>query len=161
MAKEFGVAESYQAARIHGVVVAIIAIGQAPNLNTLVTIEQLPWRIYPPHFGLFFEQPIIVLPTTRPFVVTALVGFPTDRDELTIIDANGRHVVKIGSVLEFRAAKQDVNAEKAFIAYKQLGFPNCMIAPEDAMVPMIFARAFGPDTYAACEAWIAQNCGKI
>jgi len=24
---------------------------------------------------------------------------------------------------------------------------------------MIFARAYGPDTYAKCEAWIAQNCG--
>ena len=61
-------------------------------------------------------------------MVTALVGFPTERDELTIIDANGQHVVKIGGVLEFRAGKEDVNAEKAFIAYKQIGFPNCMIA---------------------------------
>ena len=160
MTKEFGVARTYEAARIHGAAVVIIAAGEAPYLNTRVTLEQLPWRIYPPHFGLFFETPEIALPAIRPFVVWAVVGFPADIDELTIIDANGRHVVKIAGAIQFRSAKEDVNADKAFLAYRQIGFPNCMIAPFDAMVPMIFTRAFGPASYAECEAWIAQNCGK-
>jgi hypothetical protein len=160
MTKEFGVAHTYEAARIHGAAVVIVAVGEAPYLNTRVTLEQLPWRIYPPHFGLFFETPPFGLPATRPFVVSAVVGYPADIDELTIIDANGRHLVKIVSVIQFRAAKVDVNAEKEFLAYKQIGFANCMIAPVDAVVPMIFRRAFGPASYADCEAWIAQNCGK-
>jgi len=160
MTKEFGIAQTYHVARLTNAAVIIVAIGEAPNFNTRVTIEQLPWRIYPPHFGLFFETPEIALPATRPFVVWAVAGFPADIDELTIVDANGRHVVKIASAIRFQAADKDVNAEKAFLAYKQIGLPNCMIAPFDAMVPMIFTRAFGPATYADCEAWIAQNCGK-
>jgi hypothetical protein len=160
MTKEFGLAHEYKAARVHGVAVAIVATGEAPYFNTRVTLEQLPWKSYPPHFALFFEQPTIGLPATRPFAISAIVGYPADLNELTIIDAAGRHVVKIEGGLSFRSAKEDVNAEKAFLAYRQIGFANCMIAPVDAAVPMIFARAFGPDTYANCEAWITQNCGK-
>ena len=159
MLKEFGIAHTYQAARIAGVAVAIAATGEAPNFNTRVTLEQLPWKIYPPHFGLFFEHPQITLPATRPFVVSTLVGYPTDIDDLTVIDANGRHIVKIQASMMLGAPRERINEEPAFLAYKQIGFPNCMIAPVDAVVPMIFARAYGPDTYAKCEAWIAQNCG--
>lgn len=160
MLKQFGVAHTYEAVRIHSVAVAVVAIGETANLNTRVMLEQLPWKIYPPHFGLFFEHPQIALPATRPFVVSSLFAYPADVGELTFIDANGRHVVKIGETVALSAAERRVNEEGAFLAYKQIGFPNCMIAPVDAVVPMIFARAYGPDTYTNCEAWIAQNCGK-
>ncbi len=161
MAKEYGVAQIYRAARAPGFpLVVICAAGETPNLNTRVTIEQLPWRIFPPHFGLFFETPPIFLPATRPFAVWHAAGYPVGVDEVMIIDANGRHVVKIEPTLAPSPEGRDVNAGEQFLAYKQIGFPNCMIAPVDAMVPMIFARAFGPASYADCEAWIAQNCGK-
>lgn len=93
-------------------------------------------------------------------MVWTVAGFPAGLTELTIVDANGRHVVQIAKAIELRSATEQVNAEKAFLAHKQIGFPNCMIAPFDAMVSMIFQRAFGPASYADCEAWIAQNCGK-
>ena len=81
--------------------------------------------------------------------------------EIVIVDANGRHVVQIARAIELRSATEQVNAEKAFLAYRQIGVPNnCMVAPFDAMVPMIFQRAYGPATHAECEAWVAQNCGK-
>jgi hypothetical protein len=160
MTKEFGIAQLYQAARLTDAAVIVVATGETPNFNTRVTIEQLPWRIYPPHFGLFFETPEIALPAKRPFAVSAIVGFPGERNQLTIIDACGRHVLNILAAIQFRAAGKDANAEKDFCAYQQIGFPNCMIAPVDAMVPMIFTRAFGPASYADCEAWIAQNCSK-
>ena len=76
MTKEFGIAQLYQAARLTDAAVIIVATGETPNFNTRVTIEQLPWRIYPPHFGLFFETPAIALPAKRPFAVSAIVGFP-------------------------------------------------------------------------------------
>jgi hypothetical protein len=161
MTKEFGVAHLYQATRLTDFAVLIVAIGEAPNLNTRVTLEQLPWRIYPPHFGLFFETPQIALPATRPFVVWQVAGYPPGLTEIVIVDANGRHVVQLAKAIELRSATEQVNAEKAFLAYRQIGVPNnCMVAPFDAMVPMIFQRAYGPATYADCEAWIAQNCGK-
>jgi hypothetical protein len=160
MTREFGIAQEYQAARLSDAAAVILAAGETPNFNTRVTIEQLPWRIYPPHFGLFFETPMIALPAMRPFVVSAIVGFPGDRDHLTVIDANGRHIVSLLNAIRFHTAGKEVNVEKEFLAYRQIGFPNCMIAPVDAAVPMIFTRAFGPATYADCEAWIAQNCGK-
>jgi hypothetical protein len=116
MLKEFGIAHTYQAARIAGVAVAIAATGEAPNFNTRVTLEQLPWKIYPPHFGLFFEHPQITLPATRPFVVSTLVGYPTDIDELTVIDANGRHIVKIQASMMLGAPRERINEEPAFLA---------------------------------------------
>ena len=75
--------------RLTDFAVLIVAIGEAPNLNTRVTLEQLPWRIYPPHFGLFFETPQIALPATRPFVVWQVAGYPAGLTELVIVDANG------------------------------------------------------------------------
>ena len=160
MAKEFGVA-TYTAMKVTEVLVLITAHGTAPNWNTRVTLEQLPWRIWPPRFGLYFDTPDIALPALRPFTVSGLFAYPASLGQVTIIDAAGQHDVKIGSAMMLDAAAEDrVNADKAFNAYQQIGVANCMIAPVDAMVPMIFRKAHGPDTYKGCEDWIARNCGK-
>jgi hypothetical protein len=157
MSKDYGIAQYYAALRV-GPIVLITAVGQAPNLNTQVTLEQLPWRIYPPQFGLFFETPGIQLPAIRPFVVSAVFPYPEKETELTIIDAAGRHDIKIASVFPFAPLEREVQGREDYVAYQQIGVANCMIAPADAMVPMIYSRAFGPASYAACEAWIKKNC---
>ena len=160
MAKEFGVA-TYVAMKVTEALVLITAHGTAPNWNTRVALEQLPWRIWPPRFGLYFDTPDIALPALRPFTVSSLFAYPASLGQVTIIDAAGQHEVKIGSAMMLDAAAEDrVNADKAFNAYQQIGVANCMIAPVDAMVPMIFRKAHGPDTYKGCEDWIAKNCGK-
>ena len=43
------------------------AEGTLPNLNSKAELEQLPWRIWPPRFGLFFQSEQIVMPATGPF----------------------------------------------------------------------------------------------
>jgi hypothetical protein len=160
MSKEFGVA-TYTAIKVADVLVLITAHGTAPNWNTSVTLEQLPWRIWPPRFGLFFDTPDIALPALRPFIVSNLFVYPASLGQVTIIDAGGQHDVTIGSAMMLDAAAEDrVNADKAFNAYQQIGVANCMIAPVDAVVPMIFRKAHGPDTYKGCQDWIARNCGK-
>jgi hypothetical protein len=161
MAKDYGIA-SYSAARVTDSLLLIAAVGVAPNWNTRVTLEQLPWRIWPPHFALYFDTPDVALPALRPFAITGLFLYPASLRQVTVIDARGRHSVEIGAGIVLDAATEDkVNAEKAFNAYRQIGVAtNCMIAPVDAMVPMIFSKAHGPDTYKGCEDWVAKNCGK-
>lgn len=163
MSKDYGIAQFYQAARLTDTTVLIVAVGQAPNLNTQVTIEQLPWRIFPPQFGLFFDTPAISLPALRPFVVSAVFPYPKDIDMLRIVDATGAHKLEIFSAFPFSAVERErhLQGQKEFNAYQQIGVANCMIAPEGAMVPMIYTKAFGPAAYAECEAWIAKNCGAI
>jgi hypothetical protein len=166
MTKEFGLADAYQATRMTDHTVLIMAWGQAPNLNTVVTLEMLPWRIYPPHFGLFFEHQPSLLPARRPFVVWGIFPYPKREEKLTILDAAGRHSVDVLGTFPFEASSKEASstraqAAEAFIAYQQLGVEtNCMIAPADAMVPMIYRRGFGPATYAECQAWVLKNCGK-
>ena len=163
MAKEYGIAQFYNAVRLAPTAVLIVAVGQAPNLNTQVSLEQLPWRIFPPQFGLFFDTPQIHLPAMRPFVVPAVFPFPDGRNELTIFDAAGAHKIAILDAFPFSAMEKERHLPglKDFVAYQQLGVANCMIAPEGAMVPMIYSRAFGPASYAECEDWISKNCGKM
>jgi len=152
MSKQYGIARLYQALRLADTAVLIMAVGEAPNFNTRVSLEQLPWRIFPPQFGLFFDTPEIQLPALRPFAVSAVFPYPKDVADLTIVDAAGRHKVAILSAFPFPAAEREkhLQGQKEFIAYQQIGVANCMIAPEDAMVPMIYTKAFGPASYAEC-----------
>jgi hypothetical protein len=151
----------YQATRLTDTSVLIFAAGEAPNLNTQVSIELLPWRIFPPHFGLFFETPQVGLPATRPFLVWGIFPYPKGIDELVIVDAAGRHTVPILGAFPFAASERKLQEAPSFVAYRQIGVAsNCMLAPADAMVPMIYSRAFGPATQAECQAWIDKNCGK-
>ena len=123
MAKQFGVAESDQAARIHGVAVAVIAIGEAPNLNTLATIgaaavENIPAAL----------RPVLRAADHRAADHQAVRGHGAGRLSHLPRRADDhrrarRHVAEDRQRPEFRAAKQDVYAEKALIADKQLGFP--------------------------------------
>ena len=152
MSKDYGIAQYYSALRV-GPIVLITAVGQTPNFNTQVTLEQLPWRIYPPLFGLFFETPAIQLPAIRPFAVSGVFPYPEKEP-----DAAGRHDVRIATAFPFVPLEREVQGREDYVAYQQIGVANCMIAPADAMVPMIYSRAFGPASYAACEAWIKKNC---
>jgi hypothetical protein len=162
MTKQFGVADLYQATRLAETSVLITAVGEAPNLNTIVTLEMLPWKIYPPQFGLFFETPQVSLPATRPFLVWGIFPYPKRENDLAVFDSAGRHSVPILGTFPFEATDKRSGVMGAFIAYQQIGVPtNCMIAPADAMVPMIYRKGFGPASYADCEDWIAKNCGKI
>jgi hypothetical protein len=102
----------------------------------------------------------VQLPATRPFVVSGVFLYPKDAEKLTIIDAAGRHDVEVLAAFPFGALEREQKEGQDFIAYQQIGAPNCMIAPADAMVPMIYSRGFGPGSYAECKAWIDKNCGR-
>jgi hypothetical protein len=160
MAKDFGVA-NYTARKVSEGLVLVIADGTAPYVNTRVTLEQLSWRIWPPRIGLYFDTPGAALPALRPFIISGLFIYPVSLGQVTLIDAAGEHSVKIGATISHDAPPEEwVNSDKAFNAYQQIGMANCMIAPVDAMVPMIFRKAHGPDSYNGCEDWIARNCGN-
>ncbi len=84
----------YSAYRL-GTAVFITAKGVLPNWNQIPDIRQLPIRIFPPQFGMFFYTPAIVLPTLRPFVISEPFGYPKDEKTLTMHDLDGSHVIEI------------------------------------------------------------------
>src|ERR1700740_2377454 len=63
-------AGTYKANEIAGVV-TITGQGTVPTLNTVAQLVQLPLMIWPPRYALYFTSPEIVLPATRPFIVSA------------------------------------------------------------------------------------------
>ena len=104
------------------------------------------------------------MPATRPFLVGHLSLSQACRNDLAIFNSAGAHRVPILETFPFEATdkRSGLMGAKDFIAYQQIGVPtNCMIAPDGAMVPMIYSKGFGPASYADCEDWIAKNCGKI
>jgi hypothetical protein len=88
---------TYQAHRI-GTVLLITAEGDLPNQNQFVDIRELPWKIYPPQFGLFFYTPAVVLAAIRHFHFTKQFGFPPKVPEVTINDVDGPHRVRIEDI---------------------------------------------------------------
>lgn len=158
MSKHFGVGR-YAALRIADAAILIVATGTAPNSTTTVTLEQLPWRIFPSRFGLFFDDAPITLPVTRPFVVTGVFAYPKDVASVTIVDALGHHQIPIAADIDM--AKMEERSDSAeYLVYRRLDSTSCLIAPSDQAVPAIYTRAFGPAPLAACEAWSSNNCGK-
>lgn len=157
MSKHFGYG-TYQAVRIADHAILILAVGVAPNLSTRVTLEQLPWRIFPPMFGLFFDEPPVTLPALHPFMLSAVFAFPKGEDSVTIIDAAGAHRIKLSSEFIWSAA-QTRAGEDLFIVYRNLNDASCLTVPQDKIVPAIYTRVFGPASQADCATWAAKHCG--
>lgn len=95
--ESMGSGATYSAFRL-GVTLFITAEGTLANLNQFADIRQAPIRIYPPAFDFLVYSPPMVLPATRPFKFTVMVGFPTAPKTVQIRDARGSHYVEIGSV---------------------------------------------------------------
>jgi hypothetical protein len=106
---------TYRAFRLSNAQVAILAEGELPNLTDQADIQQSPLRIFPPRFDLFFLQQPISAPTTRPFRIVEVFGFPPGQETLIVRDADGPHTVRIealtGSAL---AAPSNENTRRAF-----------------------------------------------
>ena len=135
----------------------IIASGETPNLNDQVIIEQLPFLIRPPMFGLFWVTQDISLPALRPFTVEIRTLFPGDTDSVRIQDADGDHVVPIADIAAPPSPPSDV--ENKFCVFEWIEINPHVIAEFDAIVPAVYSRAFGPDTRARCVQYIRDQGG--
>lgn len=141
-------------------VVHLQASGSKPTPQTRVTIEQLPFFIFPPQYGLMFETQGITNPLVVPFdIERALPNYPPDVKFVFVVDKNGTHSIDIVE----RPASGNRNivpsdpAAASFVVYQQIGTDRYMIAKSDAIVPAIYIRVFGPDTYANCQAYVAAH----
>lgn len=154
--KELGKAE-YRAIR-NGHVVKVIATGTVPGMNVKVDIEQLPFLILPPVFALYFIRPEIVLPATRPFVYEEDVVFPKTAERLTITDADGRHHVPVE---EGAAAAEGPSApsptDPGYCVFSWIGTDQLKVAKCDALLPAVYRRVFGPDTFAECQGYVLRE----
>lgn len=156
--KELGSAE-YKAFRA-GDLVEIIATGMTSALNIKIDIEQLPFFIYPPMFGLYFLTPVVVLPATHPFCYKERVPFPKSSKVITILDAEGKHGVEIQevNVSETKSALPSVT-DTGFCVFSWIGIDKLQISNCDAILPSVYSRVFGPATFGECETYVNDNKG--
>lgn len=157
MTKEFGRA-TYSAHRVNGVL-HIVATGNKPNLQTTVTIEQLPFFIFPPEFGLYFENPPIISPVVMPFhVESAFPSYPPDVGFVRVIDAAGSHDITIDGSINISPPTNTDGSN--FYVVEQIGTFRIRIVPGDRILPQIFRRIYGPATYQQCEAFAAEHTAQ-
>ena len=93
MQRELGLG-TYKANEIAGHV-TISASGVAPGFNVVVQLVQLPLMIWPPRFALYFTNPEVAMPATRPFKVEATLQTPQRLKAILVQDADGVHEVKV------------------------------------------------------------------
>lgn len=168
MTKDYGKGE-YVARRITDNTILIQAHGFAPATNTIVTLERMPWRIWPPHYGLFFEQNGIGGSMQSPFHKTLVDSYPVQEefDVVNIVDLSGVIQVPIEAGLEFSLLRSDIanDIENHFAVWQQIGVnSNCVIAPINAIMPAIYFNAtahLGGLTLKQAEKWKKNNCGQI
>ncbi|WP_159009579.1 hypothetical protein [Bradyrhizobium sp. S69] len=135
------------------------AIGQKPSPQTKVTIDQLPFLIYPPRFALMFETDGITNPLVMPFDIDrAIPNYPPDVKFISVMDKNGLHAIDI---LDLPATGNgglidDPNAA-IFAVFRQINGDQYLIAKADSAILAIFIKVFGPDTYANCQAYVAAH----
>ena len=153
--KHYGRA-SYRAFRATGFL-HIIASGETSNLNDQVIIEQLPFLIRPPMFGLFCVTQDIALPALRPFSVEIRTLFPTSTNAVRIQDTDGDHMVPITDIAAPASPPQDIGSHLCVFEWIETN-PH-VIAECDAIVPAVYSRAFGPDTRERCVQYIRDHGG--
>lgn len=57
-----------------------------------------------------------------------------------------------------QATEESRTGKYIVIARVNTKYEDCSVVPEDAIIPAIYFRAFGPDTKQKCEEWKAENC---
>ncbi|WP_146232206.1 hypothetical protein [Pseudomonas mosselii] len=157
--KELGRAE-YKARRF-GDWVEIAAVGTTSAANIKVDIEQLPFFIYPPMFGFYFWVPDVLLPAVTPFCRKEMFPFPASSKIITILDADGKHNVEIQEI-HVPETQQALPAatDTGFCVFSWIGTDTLQVSACDAVVPAVYARVFGPASFAACEAYVRDNGGR-
>ena len=144
-----------------GGVVTLAAIGEFPNFNDKADFDQLPIEIFPPQFGFYFIHQDITLPAIKPFCYSEVIIFPISAKSITIIDADGRHVVDIEEICVQEPTEcKPTGSEKGFCVFAIIGGTQLLIAKCDSILPAIYTRVFGPATYAECEQYVGDNKGK-
>jgi hypothetical protein len=145
----------YTAYRQDGVL-HVHASGTKPYAQTKVTLEELPFLIFPPQIGLFFDTEGIVSPVILPFdIERAFVNYPLV-PTVHIVDKNGGHAINI----EERPSSQPVHTDvstQAYVVYQQIGTQHYLIAKADAIVIAIYTKVFGPDSYENCQKYVAAH----
>ena len=158
MAKLFGEG-IYSAYRQNGIL-HVRCIGMKPYAQTKVSLEELPFLIYPPQIGLFFETSGIVSPVELPFDIERAFAHYPDVPTVHIVDKNGGHSINI----EDKPATTSAMAAAAaptYVVYRQIGTNHYLIAEANKPVIEIYYKVFGPDTYENCQKYVTAHSPNI
>jgi hypothetical protein len=156
--KQLGKA-TYRAVR-SGVLTTLIAAGETPNFNDTMHFEMLPFRIFPPMYAFYFIHADIGLPTIRPFVYEQSITFPPKSPSIRIQDADGLHDVAIEEIKSAPELTEPQPAEGNFCVFSWAAADQLMLTAKcDAILPAVYSKISGPNTYAECQQYIKDHQG--
>jgi hypothetical protein len=140
-------------------VLRVTASGHKPTPQTKVTLEQLPFLIFPPRLGLMFETEGITNPMVVPFdIEKAFPNYPPTAKFVSIADGSGLHAIDIHEKPDSHSPLKIADpAEACFVVYQQIGTAHYLIAKADDLVLAIYTKVFGPDSYANCQAYVVSH----
>lgn len=89
---------------------------------------------------------------------SATIAIPDPLHDKVEVFVNNQEVVEVPVTTQGASSLFIVIARTDGAAPRPVG---CSIVPKDAVYLAIYHKVFGPDTYAACQAWKAAHCGGI
>ena len=95
----------------------------------------------------------------------ATVSIPDKSHKKCEIFVNNHEVLEV-PVQDFSTSEAfRAGNKKDFIVIALTAPPDertrgCSILPKDAYYLGIYSQVYGPATYASCESWVAENCGR-
>jgi hypothetical protein len=151
----------YSAYRQDGIL-HVRAHGSKPSPQTKVSIDELPFFIFPPEYGLFFETDGIASPLVLPYdIERAIPTYPIQLPTIHIVDRNGSHTIDIEDRPRSTGSTQPDPATQQYVVYQQLGTNRYLIAKADAVVIEIYKKVFGPDSYENCRKFVAEHTPPV
>jgi hypothetical protein len=154
----------YSAGRLDRQVIIISAKNiDLPSLQAKAELRRMPWRCWPPVYGLFLNNPSIFSPTVSEGYAVIVDAYPDGFDYVDIIDAAGRQHVTLSQGVT--SVNREAPSELPIYAVFQMvgNHSDCIVAPYDQLMPAVYFNAtlhLGPMKHADATTWMSTNCDR-
>ncbi|WHA39734.1 hypothetical protein [Agrobacterium larrymoorei] len=151
------------AAKRAGPITYLTATGSVKEDGETYDFFQLPFFIFPPQWAFLVKGPgTSDRKAGDSFSYTELIPYPADVDRISVQTETGTEIIAIED-MPFNVvpyADGEEGAVGQFSVFNRLGTAEYLIAKDDAILPGVYRKVFGPASYADCEAYVAEHAGK-
>ena len=146
-----------------GPITYLEAKGTSKEAGETYDFLQLPFFIYPPRWGFMIKSiGTSPLKAGESFSYSELIPYPHDVDFVAVQTETGIHHVTIEKVpfdlVPYKGNGNTVVGE--FSVFNRINTAEYLIAKDDAILPAIYRKVFGPASYDECEKYVKDHEGK-
>lgn len=146
-----------------GPITYLEATGSCKEAGETYDFLQLPFFIFPPRWGFMIKSVgSSHLKAGDSFTYSEFVPYPRDVDFVVVQTETGLQHVKIEEVpfnlVPYKGEGTTVVGE--FSVFNRINTTEYLIAKDDAILPAIYRKVFGPASYDDCEKYVKDHEGK-